>query len=199
MKGAWFILLCFAVGVGVGYGHWWPAVWPLADVTLYALYALLFLVGVSIGSSQDALKLWSQVNWKIVLVPLGIVVGSLAGAGLTAVFLPHISFTEGLAVGAGFGYYSLSSVIIGQLRGDALGVVALLSNIMREMMTLLLTPWLVRYFGRLAPIAAGGATAMDTTLPVITRFAGSHYALIAMFSGLVLTVLVPFLVTVILS
>jgi len=39
---------------------------------------------------------------------------------------------------------------------------------------------------------------MDTTLPVITKFIGSDYAIISVFSGVVLTILVPFLIAVIL-
>jgi uncharacterized membrane protein YbjE (DUF340 family) len=100
---------------------------------------------------------------------------------------------EALAIGSGFGYYSLSSIMISRLSGETLGVVALLANIMREMTTLLLTPLLARY-GKLAPIAAGGATAMDTTLPIITRFSGSEYGVVGVFSGLVLSIIVPFLV-----
>ena len=104
-----------------------------------------------------------------------------------------------MAVGAGFGYYSLSSVFITQLHSHSLGVVALLSNIFREVATLLATPILVSYFGNLAGIASGGATAMDTTLPIISKYSGKEYAIIAVFSGIVLTILVPFLVTVILT
>ena len=82
---------------------------------------------------------------------------------------------------------------------ETLGVIALLSNIMRELITLLATPIFLKYFGKLAPIAAGGATSMDTTLPIITKFSGKDYAIIAIFSGTVLTILVPFLVTFILQ
>jgi len=113
--------------------------------------------------------------------------------------LPTVTVRESLAVGAGFGYYSLSSIVITELHGQQLGVVALLANILRELMTLWLAPVFVRSLGRLAPIAAGGATTMDTTLPVISRFAGPDYAAIAVFSGVVLTVLVPLLITLFLT
>jgi uncharacterized membrane protein YbjE (DUF340 family) len=76
-----------------------------------------------------------------------------------------------------------------------LGTVALLSNIMRELAALLLAPLLVRYFGKLAPIAVGGATTMDTTFPVIVKFSGKEFAVIAVFHGFVLDVSVPVLVT----
>ena len=95
----------------------------------------------------------------------------------------------------GHGYYSLSSIYISSIRGEALGAIALLSNIIRELFTLVFTPVLVRYFGKIAPISSGGATSMDTTLPIISKYSGSDYALISVFHGTVLTVLVPIIVT----
>ena len=71
-------------------------------------------------------------------------------------------------VGAGFAYYSLSSVFITQYKGAELGTVALMANIMRELITLLFAPLLVRWISPLAPISCGGASTMDTTLPIIT-------------------------------
>ncbi len=193
MRSSFVILTLFLGGLLLASGADLPGWLTASETTLYALYALLFLVGVGVGSSTDTLIILRRVNWKIVLVPVVVIAGTLLGAALVAQFLPGITVREGTAVGAGFGYYSLSSVVISQLHSETLGVVALLANIMREMLTLLLTPLLTRYLGKLAPIAAGGATAMDTTLPIITRFTGSEYAVIAVFSGLVLTVLVPFL------
>ncbi|HAD01761.1 MAG TPA: hypothetical protein DCE74_06040, partial [Porphyromonadaceae bacterium] len=86
--------------------------------------------------------------------------------------LADVSLTDCLAVGSGFGYYSLSSVFITQYKGAEMGTIALTANIIREILTLLAAPLMVRYFGRLAPICAGGATTMDTTLPIITRYSG---------------------------
>jgi len=74
---------------------------------------------------------------------------------------------------------------------------ALISNISREIFTLIATPILVKFFGKLSPIASGGATSMDTTLPVIAKFSGREYAVISVFSGVVLTILVPFIITLI--
>jgi len=65
--------------------------------------------------------------------------------------------------------------------------------------TLIGSPVLSKYFGKLAPIASGGATSIDTTLPIITRYSGKEYAVIAVFSGTVLTIIVPFTVTLFLS
>jgi uncharacterized membrane protein YbjE (DUF340 family) len=75
-----------------------------------------------------------------------------------------------------------------------LGAVTLLANILRELLTLVLAPMMARYFGSLGPVVAGGATAMDTTLPVIVKFSGREYTLLAVFSGMILTFLVPVLI-----
>jgi uncharacterized membrane protein YbjE (DUF340 family) len=125
--------------------------------------------------------------------------GTFFGVALCSLLLPSLNLREVLAVGAGFGYYSLSSIFISELHSQTLGVIALVSNILREIFTLLFVPLLVKYFGKLAGIASGGATSMDTTLPVISKYSGKEYAVISLFSGIVLTILVPFLVTFILT
>ena len=100
-----------------------------------------------------------------------------------------------MAVAAGFVYYSLSSIFITEYKCPELGTIALLSNIMREIIALLGAPLLVKYFGKLAPISVGGATTMDTTLPIITRCSGKEFVIISIFHGFVVDFSVPFLVT----
>lgn len=199
MKNSLIILLIFSAGVTGGVWGLWPDFLVAPEVTLYVMYPLFLLVGLGLGSDTETWAVLKKISLKIVLVPLSVVVGTFLGVGVFSLFLAEIDLREALAIGAGFGYYSLSSVIIGQIKGDSLGVVALLCNLSREMLTLLLAPLLVKYLGKLAPIASGGATSMDTTLPVITRFSGKEYAVIAFFSGVVLTVAVPILVPLILN
>ncbi len=198
MKNSLIILLIFIAGIAGSALGLLPDFLLHTDMALYALYGLLFLVGIDIGSNPDAWRAIKTINLKIILVPLSIIIGTLVGVSFFSLFMPQISLSDALAVGAGFGYYSLSSIIISQIRGETLGVVALLANLSREIITLLLTPLLVKYLGKLAPIASGGATAMDTTLPIITRFTGKKYAMIAFFSGIVLTIVVPLLVPLVL-
>ena len=108
-----------------------------------------------------------------------------------------------MAVGSGFAYYSLSSILITQFKEPSiglqlateLGTIALLANIFREMMALLGAPLIRKYFGKLAPISVGGATTMDTTLPIITRCSGKEFVIISIFHGFVVDFSVPFLVT----
>lgn len=199
MKGSIIILGFFVLGFLAGVYNVLPVELTNESLTTYVLYGLLFFVGISIGSDKGAFAVLRRMKVKVVLVPVVIVIGSLLGSALVALLLDNMLVKEAMAVGAGFGYYSLSSVFISEISGRELGVIALLANVVREMFTLLLAPVLIGLFGKLAAIAAGGATAMDTTLPVIVKFSGKDFGVIAVFSGLILTVLVPFLVTFILE
>lgn len=199
MKGSLIILSFFVLGLILGLTRFLPTTLLESDFSIYALYLLMFLVGIGIGTDRSSWKIIREVNVKIVLVPLSVIVGSLIGVSAISIFLSEIKVGEAMAVGAGFGYYSLSSVMITEFHSDTLGVIALLSNIIREITTLLATPLFVRFFGKLAGVASGGATAMDTTLPIIVRYSGKEYAIIAVFSGIVLTILVPVIVPLILE
>ena len=199
MKNSLMIFGLFVLGVLAGFFSLLPQSLLEADAGKYALYALMFLVGIGMGGNRKALAVIKKVHIKIVFVPLTVVVGTFAGVAVLSLFLPGYSLRECLAVGAGFGYYSLSSLLITELHSETLGAVALLANISREIITLLAAPLMARYFGKIAPIAAGGATSMDTTLPIISAVSGKEYGVIAVFNGTVLTVLIPFLVPLILT
>ncbi len=165
----------------------------------YVLRLLIACVGVGLGAKLQAFAVIREMYVKILAVPLLIVLGTVLGSLAASLILPDVGPREALAVGCGFGYYSLSSLLIENLGHPALGAVALLANIMRELMAIICAPLLVRFFGTLATPAAGGAAAMDTVLPVIARFSGERAAIAAVFSGMCLTLLVPFLVTAIMT
>lgn len=185
---------------GAAAGALVPAIPPLPAVwTTATLWALMAAVGVLVGADPGAFEVLRRAGVRVLAVPLLIMAGSLAGTGLLALVWPGMALREALAVGAGVGYYSLTSVLATELAGETLGVVALLANLFREALTLAVAPVLARLLGPAAPVASGGATAMDTTLPVITRASGRRWAVVAVFSGAVLTVLVPVVVTALLS
>lgn len=195
MKGSLIIIGFFVLGIIVGLGKVIPEGFLSEQISTYVLYALMFLVGVTIGYDKELLRSLRKTNWRILFVPLATIVGTLGGVALVSMLLPQWTMTESMAVGSGFGYYSLSSIFITQYKGAALGTIALMSNIMREIIALLATPLLLRWFGRLAPISVAGATSMDTTLPIITQYSGRDYVLIAISHGIIVDLTVPFLVT----
>jgi len=197
MIGSIIIVLFFSIGLIAGIYGFSLNFLKIGDPSIFALYILMFLVGIGIGSDSKIWNVLKKMNLKIAAVPLIIIAGTLSGTFICSLFLDDIGALDAMAIGSGFGYYSLSSIIISKIRNDTLGVMALLSNISREIFTLLAAPLLVRYFGKLAPIASGGATSMDTTLPVIAKYSGKEYAVISVFSGVVLTIMVPFIIALI--
>lgn len=167
---------------------------PVPDAaTTGTLYALIFAVGVAVGTEPEAIARLRDRSPRLAAIPFVVIAASLAAGGLVALAWPPLGLGDGMAVAAGVGYYSLTSVLVGQQAGAALGVVALLANLLREALTLALAPVIGR-LGPGAPIGAGGATAMDTTLGVIVETSGRTWAIVAVYSGAVLTVLVPVVV-----
>lgn len=195
MRGSLLVVGFFALGVVLGRTHCVPALLMDGRITFAALCSLLFCVGLSIGSNDNIVGEFKSLNPRLALLPMATVLGSFAGSVVAWMFLQYRGITDCLSVGSGFGYYSISSIFITQYRGAELGTVALLANIYREMMTLLLTPLIARVFGPLAPISAGGATTMDTTLPIIVQTCGRQYAVVSLFQGFCVDFSVPFLVT----
>jgi len=199
MKDSLIIIFFFSFGLILGFFHILPEFLIKNSFSTYSLYLLLFLVGIGMGAGTEVFDSIRSNGKKFIFVPLCIIIGSVAGALIISLFIKDINCQEASAVGAGFGYYSLSSVIIANLHSESLGVIALIANISRELITLLFVPLLVRIFGPLAGVASGGATAIDTTLPVIVKFSGRDIGVIAVFSGFILTLITPFLVTFILK
>ena len=195
MKGSLIIVGFFVLGIIVGLCDVIPDSFVNSDVSYYALCCLMFCVGISIGCDTSVLKSFKEVNPRLMMLPIMTILGTLAGCAAVSILLGHRQLTDCLAIGSGFGYYSLSSIFITQYRGAELGTIALLANISREILTLLCAPLLAKYFGRLAPISVGGATTMDTTLPIITRYTGESFIIVSIFHGFCVDFSVPFLVT----
>lgn len=195
MKGSLIIIGFFLTGTVFGKFMPEAAEFASSNVSFYALCALMFSVGISIGNDPQTLIKFRSLNPRLAFLPLMTILGTLVGGLTGSLLLSHRSLTDCLAISSGFGYYSLSSIFITEYRGAELGTIALLSNIIRELLTLLCAPLLVRWFGNLAPISAGGATTMDTTLPIIVRTSGQEFAIVSIFHGFIVDFSVPFLVT----
>lgn len=195
LKGSLVIVAFFVAGCVAGLFALVPFDVAGARVSTYVLYALMFCVGVTLGHDETLAGRVRRLDPRLALLPVMTAVGTLAGAALATPLLPPLAVTDTLAVGSGFGYYSLSSIFIADFRGAELGTVALLCNVMREIFTLLAAPLVARWCGPLAAVSIGGATTFDTTLPVITQAAGKPYAVVSIFHGCTLDFSVPFLVT----
>lgn len=192
--GSLYILAFFCLGVILGRMGLLPLWMSGANSSMYILWVMLICVGMGIGFDLGSLLIVREMGLRVALVPLLAIIGTGAGAVLAALIFSDLAIKDTMLVGAGFGYYSLSSVLISNHGLVALGSISLIANVFRELFTLLCTPFLARLFGPLAPVAAAGAPGMDTCLPVIMHFTGESYGIISLFNGLVMTIVVPFLV-----
>lgn len=203
MKSSLAIIGCFLLGCLAGYAQWLPQSLGEGRWSTAVLFLLMGLVGMSIGSNPRLKEIVRSIGFRSLLVPLSTIAGTLIATALVSPLLSRWSVAECMAVGSGMGYYSLSSLLIADLKAAelgvqsaaALGTVALMSNILRELFTFLGAPWLARTFGPLAPIHAGGATTMDSTLPAIVAASGPSWALTSILHGFLTDLSVPFLVT----
>jgi len=97
---------------------------------------------------------------------------------------------------SGFGWYSLSGIMITDLGYPLLGSISFLSNIFRESITFFLIPFFSKFGRRFfySSICIGGATTMDVTLPIIITHYGPTSMIPAMYHGMIMSLLVPFLI-----
>ena len=124
MKGTVFTVAVFVLGCIAG----WSGFADMEmfgdagrDLPMYLLYILMFLVGISVGSNPDLKKIVKSVSPKILLLPLVTVLGTLAFSALAGILIAGYGLADSLAIGSGLGYYSLSSVLIGQLKEASAG------------------------------------------------------------------------------
>lgn len=155
MKESIIVLFFFSFGVLGGRLDLLPADWLglVHEASNLAVYAMLAAVGMSLGFDSRAWRILRDLKGWVVLVPLMIIVGTFLG-GVAAWTMLDMSFRDVMAVAAGFGYYSLSSMLINQLADVSLGSMALISNMVRELVTLLFAPLFARVFGGLGPLSA---------------------------------------------
>ncbi len=188
------IIISVLVGIGCGYFVLPPEIVSSMDqLTSVSLFVLIFLVGIDIGGNKKIFKDLKNLGLKVLLVPFGGVLGSLLG-GLIIGTIFSMPMNEGLAIGSGFGWYSLSGAMLKELGGPTLGAIAFLSNVFRELLTVILIPILAKKLNGYTAIAPAGATSMDTTLPLISKATNSEIAVVAFINGVILSSLVSILV-----
>ncbi len=163
-----------------------------ALISTWMLRLLLLSVGIDLVLNGVSFR-EVLAHKETLLLPLGTAVGSLLG-GLCAGLFFSLSPGQSLSVASGFGWYSLSGVIITDMGNPMLGSASFMSNILRETIALLTIPFVAGTRYPHIAIGLGGATSMDVTLPLIERSCGAKAVPLAIASGAILSLLVPVLV-----
>ena len=112
--------LVLLAGMLMGYYGLLPKSWGSSKVSFVVLCLLIAEVGLSLGNRPDLKTVMKSVDFKILLLPFFTIVGTLLFSALGAIVLPF-SVRDVLTVGSGFGYYSLSSILILDQKASMIG------------------------------------------------------------------------------
>lgn len=158
------------------------------------LLFLILLVGVDLAQVAFTRKTFTL---KMFSIPLLVVFASFIGAIMAAFIMDQPIFTA-LALGSGFGWFTLSGVMVGDKLGQAFGSIALLTDLFRELIAIILL-YTIGKQAQNVSIGVAGATALDSTLPIIRQACAKEAISLAIVSGFILTVLSPILISLFLS
>lgn len=157
------------------------------------LCLLLAFVGFDLGKSGNIGAKFKSIGLKALLMPLAIIVGTLSAAAIFSLF-SDMTLRECLAIGAGFGWYSLAPGVIMEAGHVTASAVSFLHNVMREMFAILVIPAVANKIGYFEATAIPGAPGMDVCLPIVEKSTNGEMAIYSLISGLILSLLVPVLV-----
>ena len=155
---------------------------------------LIFMLFIGLDLAYSPLDR-SWLNWKIMLVPLGCIIGSLAGALLSSFIIKDINLKDLIMLSQGYGFYSMSGIVVKELKNAELGSIALMNDLFREVIAILLMYSIGWRYPRSA-ISAAAATAMDVTLPMVKQACGNDFIPHAMVSGFILSILAPIAISI---
>ncbi|MCE4615243.1 MAG: lysine exporter LysO family protein [Desulfurococcales archaeon] len=164
-----------------------------SNTMIYTLYLLVLAAGYLIGDEltrlgRNAGKAFATGGF----LAFSTILSSIIGGILVSEIL-GIDTRLGAVIGGGSGWYSLVGPMISQI-DPLMGLVGFLANLLREIIHILIYPVLARCCW-LPGIAVGGATTMDTGLPVIAMYGGRKASIIAMINGGLITLSVPFVLS----
>ena len=190
-----YVVSALVLGSGAGYlnsnwGSIGAGFWVSDYVFNGALIVLLFVMGLVFGLDKESVSKIRRTGLKILAIPLAVAVGSIAGGAVGGLVL-GLDAVKTMAVTAGYGWYTLAGPLVGQFFGAQWGALGFVVNFLRELLTIVTISVTAR-IDKYAPIALGGATTMDTTLPVIVRYCGSDSLIAAFSSGFTLSIIAPF-------
>lgn len=189
---AGYLLLKFYIEDFNSYDH------IMGTIIKVGLCVLLLFVGIDLGFDGTVIEHFKKIGIRVVIIPVAVIIGSLAGAFVCGLVLP-ISIKEALSIGAGLGWYSLAPGIILEKGFVIASAISFIHNVLRELLSLVAIPFVAKKIGYLETVSLPGAAAMDVCLPIVEKATRSEIAVFSFISGVVLSAAVPILVPLMLS
>ena len=157
----------------------------------FGLCTMLFCIGIDLAHQNGIMSVIRKMERKVLFIPLLVIAGSFL-AGVIGSIITRTKLTDGILVTMGMGWYTYTGVYLSQFDLN-LGSMGFMTNVMREILAVILIPVAYKKFGQYSCVAVPGAPAMDASLPIILKCSGEDTIMIAIYSGLVLTIVVPIL------
>jgi uncharacterized membrane protein YbjE (DUF340 family) len=132
---------------------------------------------------------------SLFFLPLYTILGTYVGALGVFLFTPY-TLSQVIGMLSGFGWYSLSGILITDLGYPVLGSISFLSNLLRESFSFFLIP----LFGRLGrryyypAVCTAGATSMDVTLVLLSSHFGTRTMVGSIYHGVIMSLVAPLLI-----
>ena len=99
------ILIALVLGIGAGVVMPESVSGFLDTASSYMLLILLFSVGIDMGVNREVFGQIRRMGLRILVIPLGVILGSLTGGAVCAMIL-RMDVKEGLAITSGLGWYT---------------------------------------------------------------------------------------------
>ncbi|WP_392553335.1 lysine exporter LysO family protein [Orbus wheelerorum] len=185
--------ICLALILGFICGLMPLSIWQYNDLaSKVTLVILLVLVGIQLRSNHITIK-QILINKVGMLTTLTVVFSALLG-GVVVSYLLSLPINTSMAMSSGFGWYSLSGVLMTEAQGPIIGGISFLNDIMRELCAIILIPSLIKRY-KLTSLGLCGATSMDFTLPMLQKGGGIMMVPPAIVQGFLLTLIMPILMS----
>lgn len=185
--------VCIALIIGFICGLFPLFIWQYSEsTTQVVLVFLLFLVGIQLRSNNISIK-HILLNKIGIITTLVVTISAFLG-GIVASFVLDLPARVGLAMSSGFGWYSLSGILMTEAHGPVIGSATFLNDILRELCAIILIPTLIKRY-QLTTLGLCGATSMDFTLPMLQKGGGIAIVPAAIAQGFLLTLIMPIFIT----
>ncbi len=181
-----------AAGILAGYFFVPKGENPWLDTALTVSLIFLYTgAGVMLASNKSVFVYIKKLGLRILFLPLSIFLGCLLGGFLGGSLL-GVPLKWSVLSASGMGYYSLTGAFLTEAYGIEAGVYGFIVNVSRDVFTIALLPLLTK-ISKGSAIASGAGGCMDTMLIPVSRAVGPELSLVALISGTITTLAVPFL------
>ena len=157
------------------------------------LVILLAFVGFSLGLDGSVFGNIKKAGARVFLFPLATVAGTILG-GVVYGLISSLTVREGIAVAAGFGWYTYAPNIIAQAGYPVASAISFMHNVIREVVGIIGIPFFAAKIGYIEATAVPGIASMDVCMPIIEKYARKDTVVYGFATGLLMCILVPLIV-----